>query len=425
MTAKRFDRKNIEQQDEPTIPHRPVSLSYRYENNGDSLTLRQRKFLLSTFPVAGFMTVWLTGWTVGCVLLIWKFVTEPSFFLLCFGIPFWVGWFAGAGVLLTTLFGKNTVRLDHDGLFSTYHVLVKLISKQVPLDEIRYFHAIVSNTGKSTAFSVETVTFGKPVQFSTAKFEEAEWLAYDMNQTLAALKGLSRLDEKLDDFVIGIETGDDRDDTDAEAISIPLNARPQNIEPPTDNSWKLNTEFDSVTFEKRGKFSLAYLALLAVPTFTMLFWNGIVSVFVMTLWGFAKVENAPVFLSGQWWLMFVFLIPFEVFGIGFFLWWLSVLVMPCCRTRWSFHRDMVTCRFQCFGIGRSWQYSLENCDKMVIETSGPDGDSSDAKLRRQINREDELYQLAFVDDQNKKLYSIKKLMLGEACWIADCVLHYR
>ncbi|MCL2117525.1 MAG: hypothetical protein FWH27_03755, partial [Planctomycetaceae bacterium] len=299
---------------EPDIPQRPKTLSYRYENNGDSLTLREKPHVIA----ACFLGFWLTGWTIGCVLLIWQVLKEPSFF--CFATPFWAAWIFVFCQLMMVIFGKTTVLLDCDGLLSEYRVLIKISSRQVPIDEIRYCHAIeknpAGNDSESSCF-IEAVTHGKPVHFSTTRFEEAEWLACEMNQMLMALKGKEQWKAMPD--LIEVE---DQHETD-EQVTILLTSKPQNIEPPGDCRWKMSVGFDSVTFRQQGEFSLG---ALGYTTFTMIFWNGIVSVFVMVLWGFQK--GGPEFLSWGWWGMFLFLIPFEVIGLIFFLAWFLALMAP-------------------------------------------------------------------------------------------------
>ena len=413
MIAKRSDHKNIEQRNEPAIPPRPASLSYYYEDNGDSLVLRQKKHLMGEFGALGWAMV-LILWTLACVFLIWDTFNEPEIYKFCFGIPFWTGWFLWFGIV----FGKTTVRLDRDGLLYTYHVVVRIISRQVPLDEIRYFHAIQIHDSESNSYLVEAVTFGKFVQFSTPNFGEAEWLAYDMNQALATRKGVSRPDMPPD----GTKIDKDHDFSDYkdELINIPLVARPQNIDAPGDCRWKRYVDYNAVTFEKCSKFSLTELGM---ATFVMLCWNGLVSVFVLLLWGFVKPDEWRMF-TPLWWGLFVFLIPFQAVGVYFVLLWFSILFAPFQRTCWNFHHNTVTCRAQWFGIGRSWHYTLDNCEKMVIDTQEPVKNTDSSRVPRLFGKEG-FYQLAFVDDHNKKLYSIKNLTFGEAHWIADHILQYR
>ena len=422
MNPKQFDREAFEQTaewpSEPKMPCRPRSLSYHYEHNSDSLTLHQKKTRAAIFSQGCFLTLWLTGWTAGCVMLIWLNITQPAFFTFCFAVPFWVGWFVASGTLMAIVFGKITVKLDCDGLYYTYHILLRLNSRQVPLDEIRYCHAIQDENDDTISYYVVALTYGKSVHFAMTNIEEAQWFASEMNQTLASLKGVSQMEMLPDVAETGKEhngTGSEKSD---EPISIPLNSKPQDIEPPVDSRWKLNTDFDSVTLTKRGEFSLA---ALGATTFIMLFWDGIVSVFVMLLWGIAP--GGPKFLSGEWWFLFVFLIPFEVIGVGFFLAWLFCLIAPFQQICWNFARNTTTCCVQWLGIGCRRCYSLENCDRMVIDTHEPGGHVG-TQIRQQINRKAGAYQLKFIDRQNEEVFSFDDLTLGEAHWVANVILEY-
>ena len=405
----------------PKIPCSPKSFSYHYENNGDALTLREKKPWIAFVFVGYPMTLFLIGWTVGCAMMIWYIFATLSILLFCFAIPFlaiWIGVFCSWMYLW---FGKNTVRLDHDGLYIEWLVFIRIRSKQVPLDEIQFFHAKQSgNNGDTISYSVEAVTSGKPVQISTHNIEEAEWLAYEMNQMQAALKGVGQMEV----MPAVAEIGEDRDNADREELDEPIrisfHSKPQNIEPPGDCRWKLSTEFDSVTFAKRGEFSPGGLASI---TFFMLFWNGILSVFVMEFWGIIPTE-ALEFFSWEWWCLFVFLIPFEVVGLIIFLVWIYTLFTPFQWMRRHFARDSATCRVQWFGIGRRWYYSLKNCGTMVIEVQAPGG-IAQTKIKQQLNREAKSYQLRFVDFQNEELFSINDLTSGEARWIANVILEFR
>ena len=383
---------------EKNVPPRPRTLSCRYENNGDSLALRDKAPLAAIFTVGGFLTLWLTGWTAGCVVLVRQVLEKPSFFMVCFTIPFLVGWFAAFGALMAIVFGRKRLRLDEDGLWNEYRVLFRISSRRVPLGEIQYFHATTKENSESVSCSVEAVTGGQPISYSAANSEEALWLAHEMNRMLEVLKREA--------VAVFAEEEEEEDEAD-EAVVIPWNSRPGRAEPPSDCRWKMDADVDSVTFHRRGDFSWA---VLGGTTFAMLFWNGIVSVFVMALFGVAPSEKGMEFFSGEWWFLFVFLIPFEVIGIGLFLAWLSALSSPFWRTRWSVGRHEAVCRVGVFGIGRRWWYSLENCREMVMET-------------RDVGEKE--VKISFVDFQDETLCEIGDLTTGEAKWMADNILLYR
>src|SRR5437868_15430072 len=52
-----------------------------------------------------FLILWLTGWTVGCVVLAGVVYVKREVFMLVFGIPFWAAWvFVGFNL------GRSNVR---------------------------------------------------------------------------------------------------------------------------------------------------------------------------------------------------------------------------------------------------------------------------------------------------------------------------
>jgi len=372
-------------------------------------------------------------------MLIWGLLKDPSFFMFCFAVPFWAAWLAVFGILMGIFFGRTRVRLDEDGLFHELRVLIRRTSRRVPLGEIRYFHAVTKKGEESASHLVEAVTDGQAVSFSAVDFQEAEWLAYEMNGMLEVLKrlGSCRLGSRRrpgdgeaprDDHSVALRRRDDggylvRGELPEEAETvIPWNSRPRRVEPPSDCRWKIKADVDSAVFEKRGEFSLGALAGI---TFLMFFWNGGVSVFVLMLCGIGEVRNAPEFLSGQWWFLFVFLIPFEVIGIGLFLAWFSALFAPFGGKRWSVSRDAAIYRVHMFGFGWRWRYSLENCREMVIEPRGGGTGSHGELYPGQVTGEKGEMKISFVDFEDKKLCEIKDVTAGEARWMADNVLWYR
>ncbi len=403
---------------EPKVPPQPRTLSYHYEKNNAGVTLREKRMLAGSLAGGGFMALWLTAWTAGCVKLAMKVMAEPTFFMFCFAIPFWAAWVAVFCALMAVVFGRQTVRLDDDGLASEYRVLLRISSRRVPLKEIRYVH-VTEKAGEdknSVSHGVEAVTDGKPIELSAKDLAEAQWLAYDLNQTLAALAGKSA--ETLARLVEEEEDEEEEDDEDTQdAVTIAWNARPQRVEPPSDCRWRMKSDYDATAFQYRGVLSLLGLGF---TTFITLFWNGIVSVFVLTLWGFTSVENAPKFFSGEWWFLFVFLIPFEVIGLGFFLTWFCTLFAPFFCIHWLFGRHEAVCRATMFGIGRTWRYSLENCREMVIAPH-----EARAAWRPSVGQTTSGWKITFVDFQDRELFTVPDLTHGEARWMADQILGYR
>src|SRR5262249_30281857 len=133
---------------------------------------------------------------------------------------------------------------------------------------------------------VALVTLGTPLQlFGNLSRDERIWLTWRLNEELRRYKPDSDYDPAVKDVVPADQT---------------IN------EPPTDCSWRCEDLFDEVEFVQRGTIEWGVLGGML---FLNLFWNGIVSVFVLTLWGFGQ---GPARFSGGWWGLFLFLIPFEV-----------------------------------------------------------------------------------------------------------------
>jgi hypothetical protein len=74
--------------DAKTAPPMPAKLRGQYDVSPQGMTVRYRP---SVGP-AGFMIVWLMGWTVGCVLLAYKVFVEHEWKTIAFAIPFWAAW---------------------------------------------------------------------------------------------------------------------------------------------------------------------------------------------------------------------------------------------------------------------------------------------------------------------------------------------
>ncbi len=111
---------------------------------------------------------------------------------------------------------------------------------------------------------------------------------------------------------------------------------------------------------RRGRFSLA--GLLGA-LFINLFWNGIVSVFLMALFGFGP-EGPQQFGIG-WWGMFLFLIPFEAIGLVMVVALFAVLLEPVHWTTWRFNRDEIALRDSWLGIGRTRRYDASSVTRVL------------------------------------------------------------
>ena len=389
---------------EKEIPRRPETLSYQYEKSGDSLILRKKEPL----GVVIFLTVWLTGWTVGCVILTWSVLAKPTFFDFCFVGAFWAGWLAGFGVLIGSLFGRKTAWLNRDGLSSEYRVLFWTASRYAPLEEIRCFHAKTEkakDSDSSDSYSVETAGSGKPISFSATNFEEAQWVAYEMNRMLEVLKR-----EPVPDVVEEAENVE-------KPVVIAWNSRPREVERPSDCRWWMNAEVDSAVFERRGA-SLMDVAVSTVVSFLLM---GFCVLFGMAVCGLLSGMDRVDFSAGMvyWIVPGGLALVAAVMLLFAFVAWFTTLFSPFERTRWSFSQGGATCRVAWFGIGRNWYYSLEGCREMVIEVQPLEW----RRLKQRYRMEEEKYRIVFAGAED--MCVIRDLTKDEAKWIADNILWYR
>ena len=192
-------------------------------------------------------------------------------------------------------------------------------------------------------------------------------------------------------------------------------------EAPSDCRWQRIDEIDSTAFLQRGRI---LWGMLGGFLFATLFCNGIVSVFVLNLWGFMPGDQQPK--GGEWWFLFFFLIPFEVVGLCIFLGLFYQLFEPFRRTRWKFDKQNIECHWTWFGIGPRWLYPVKPLDRLEMpaarKKSSQNEKSNDLvdMLNEGANRS-----LSFVDRENVELVAVKRLTEGEARWIGDFILRER
>src|SRR5215472_16383167 len=90
-------------------PSRQVRLE---EVNGElELSYRPRRW-----GEAGCLSLWLTGWSAGCIMLLRQLLLHPSFFNILVAIPFLASWAFVFGLLIWMFFGAERVRLGFEGL---------------------------------------------------------------------------------------------------------------------------------------------------------------------------------------------------------------------------------------------------------------------------------------------------------------------
>ena len=219
----------------------------------------------------------------------------------------------------------------------------------------------------------------------------------------------------------------------------------KDAEKPEGTDWKETTDFNMIQFSRRGKWTAGLLGALFITAF----WNGIVSVFVCALFGVIGAEdNAPAtpdaavvqktensetptveqgnqgyfdslkdkhmivnkkpapFFGWEWWIMFCFLIPFEIIGLGLILAFLSQLFAPFITQSWTFSSNTAIRTRSLFGIPLKQRFDLMDFSYLEIHhNQSPNKDS-----------------LVFYDRHDKKVLQIADLNRADARWIANEVL---
>lgn len=427
MSTKNRNNKKAPVPNVPSKPKIPKKMSFARVRESNFLELREKAMPFQRLTVGAFLVLWLTGWTVGCVVLIWMVLTQNQPFMILFAIPFWASWVFVFGMVLNIFFGRQSFKLDTEGLNYEYRVLsVRVSKREVPLREILGFESTVAQGWQegSSSHVVEADLGGKQIRLKCISEEEAAWIAFECEELLDDLWKLTRTEKPVRKSILGdpVEDEDYPDEDDEleeddyeeyEIKEITVREKSRGLEPPSGCDWKMKADFDTLSFEKRGKIDLSSLGLM---TFLCLFCNGIVSVFVLGLWGFLPDENIKE--GWEWWGMFFFLIPFEVIGLGFFIAWLSVLFAPFHRVVWHFERGEARRHGSLFGLGFTRRYDLYELDKMLIEPS---------RKKKMIQTENDvpLWALTFIDTSGAEICNVNDVDYFEAEWMADTILRYR
>jgi hypothetical protein len=402
-----------------TSPNKPTAIRPRnvrstLEIDGDQLTLIARSSGL--WAVGCFMGFWLTGWTAGCVALIYKAITEPTPMIFLFGTPFWASWFAVAGFLLYTLFHRERFVFNADGLRKESLILGFGSWQQTPLYEVLAFHdRYKSDSEGSTTRWIEMQTRGRPVKLAESVAEsERSWILDQLRQHLKMLheryassrpSWLIERDAVVDDTQKFRETSD----------------LPTSIEPPSDCVWQRHDEFDSIQLSNRGRWSWGGVA---VALFINLFWNGIVSVFLGAAFGWLPGEGDFNGMGGRIGLL-LFLTPFVLIGLLMVAVLIFAVIEPLRLSRWTIERNELRFLLTWLGVGPRRNFTITPGSRLVIERL-------EEKSKQMLQwrgwlfsyhvRQTDLpvrYRLVIANSQAVETCSIEALSLGEAEWLAS------
>lgn len=401
-------------------PARPEKLSVIWHEDPDEVSITKT----GGRGPGCFLALWLTGWTVGCVALAAGILSQPSIGLFLFAIPFWAAWLAAASFLTWLWFGKETLILQRDRALFLRTAFITLKQRDIPIDEIRGFRECRSSHTENDEhlWGIEMTTLGQPLQFAfRLPDNEREWLVFQLNRFLEQGAGrpveVEAPPSPVEPFERATAPAGSSSLSDSPVLTLENTAD----DPPSDTRWARLDQLNTLLFHERGKLEWGPLLGLL---FINAFWNGVVSVFVMVLWGGMPVDAAPE--GWAWWGMFVFLIPFEVIGLAMLAGLVMALLEPVRRTEWRFEKSQIQTRTARLGLGRTRTWPVTQLDRLVRR---PSEIKSARKGVRTIGRDGGdaagTCDLVFVTSDNTELCSIKSLTEGEARWMAHAILTHR
>lgn len=373
-------------------PTRPRVLTSTVSENGDAIVVTMREGSLGT---AGFISLWLAGWTVACAMLVQVCLTERKLVLVLFGIPFWLSWLFMAGWLVNLLLTRVTLCLDRSGLAYERWLPGVTMRRFVPLPELRSIESRVFNVDSESGVThgIEIQTLGRSIAIGTGLPPlEREWLADRLDRQRLHLRAEAGLEEPWQ-----IDQADCR-----------------TCAPPTDSTWSVEDDFEGPQFVERARFDGATLLGLLFMT---VFWNASVAFFGAHLAGLHRAEAVP--RDAGWWALFVFLIPFEVIGVGLAIGLIAAVLDPVRVTRWRFGRDSIARVTTRAGLPVGWNRRFPHDGLATAAVRDNVAPRRPFGLGTASNGAPSgtTYSLLVADEANVEVCTIQGLTLGEARWM--------
>ena len=365
-------------------PPKPERLKVEILDLGDSLTLN---YQARQWGASAFLIVWLTFWTFGCVALAVMAWQEPKLQTIVFGIPFWSSWGFVFAYVLSMLFKRERVLLNDEGLSYSQSVVIPLQDRVAPLAELRQFvSSSTTNYGEddSPIHFVELITLGQPVlMLPYLPAKERNWLIWRLNKFVEEAR----------------------------------KKYPQApVDSPSDCSWQIEEFYDTTVFTQRGR---PKLAMLGTTLFVCLFWNSIVSLFVLQFFGF--LPDSPQSGTDRWFLA-LFLTPFVIVGLGMVGILAYVLMEPFRRTRLEVSLNEISYGSRWFGLGRSRHYEIDSVNNLKVQTRRASESKFQGVTMSMQTTASQQHELHFSGEGKSPTLIIKRLTEGEAHWMASRIL---
>ena len=330
--------------------------------------------------------------------------------MFLFTLPFLAISFILFAVIANMLFGKTRLVLDENGFESLWTCLSIKREKHFELDNIQRFETKVHRRSKGgPTYSLQVVLQGNSTNF-TAPADEKE---------------LNSLCKQLNAFLNVLKTGEEAGVPAKWEVPVPMvfafNSSPQHIEPPQKCRWSYQADFNGFGFRFRDDGKLMELLVTIIAA---VFWNGLVSVFVLILLGILDPAQQPK--GGAWWFLFFFLIPFVLSGLFICGVAFNTFLELFRRTTWRFAFGEAVFRTTRIR-SRIKHYDLTSWNSLAIrlvrvkKSEEPENESE----LETFYEEGDHWQLAFLDKSDADLAVIEKLRKPEAMWLADVILRER
>ncbi len=349
-----------------------------HDENGVT-TVRQKVGLFLRIFLLAFISVWMTGWTVGCVALTVGLVNQFAFFSLLFAIPFYVGWLAGATALVASFSPGASVTLNRTELEFRNIPLLKSMNRRIAFKEIS--QVLVEFEDNSYDLIVKS-SGNDATLFQSHRKESLESIREILQQKIPTLHTLPDADE----------SRVDESKVDRPKIAKHRTTRPE------ETTWQFENKFGQTRLVNPGSFAPA-AALVTMGI--CLFWNGIVGSFVVQ-------TVAEVFAGNPEWGKALFLIPFILIGLVFLVVTLAIWCDPFRLIEYTFSHREIKWRHAYFGIGISKTLAMVGEVNVLI--------TFDSSLDEPAQGDD--YELMFFSKTFPRELKISPLTLAEAEWIA-------
>lgn len=373
-----------------------------------------------TLAIGCFFLVWMSGWTVGCVLITSVAMKDPKFVNVVGAAVFDTGWLFGFVMLVSQFLGREKITLSSDGLTIVKWSFVRN-SATVPIAEIFGFTTErESSDGSSSNSQLEVRTAGRPQRLGSGlSRSEIVDLAAQLRKYHGQLPAKRQRDSmwppERERIVFRPKPTNDPSDKSTAYRS----SHDGPLEPPSDTRMRRRDDFDAVRFSTRGRLSIGAVIVVALLD---LFWSGITGIFVYNLFWGGPNDKPQGF---DWYEQFVILIPFELVGLAITFGVLLVLLEPFRVWSYRFSTTDVRDHLTWFGLGWRKRYDLGLLDRLEVRKAA----YSEARLPKRLNLATlwtppgcPTYSLVLIEMGNREVCAIEGLTFGEACWMADVVI---